>query len=75
MTISANRRKAMYAGVAALAAVVGVGVAWQRQPAAAKVPEELKAFWAAEFDAPAGAPERRRLLHPADGRGHEPHRT
>lgn len=56
MTISTNRRKAMYAGVAALAAVVGVGVAWQRQPAATKVPEELKAFWAAEFDAPGGAP-------------------
>jgi thiol-disulfide isomerase/thioredoxin len=46
----------MYAGVAALAAVVGVGVAWQRQPAVAKVPEELQGFWAAEFDSPAGVP-------------------
>ena len=55
MTISANRRKAMYAGVAALASIVGAGVAWQRQAGGIKVPEELKALWSAEFDTPAGA--------------------
>ena len=55
MTFSANRRKAMYAGVAALASIVGAGVAWQRQAGGANVPEELQAFWAAEFDTPTGA--------------------
>lgn len=55
MTINTNRRKAMYAGVAALAAVVGAGVAWQRQAGDAKMPGALKALWAAEFDTPAGA--------------------
>ena len=56
MTINANRRKAMYAGVAGLAAIVGAGVAWQRQAGGAGVAEELQAFWAAEFDTPDGTP-------------------
>lgn len=54
MMINTNRRQAMYAGVAALAAVVGAGVAWQRQGEGASMPEELKALWAAEFDTPEG---------------------
>jgi thiol-disulfide isomerase/thioredoxin len=44
----------MYAGVAALAAIGGVGVAWKRQELGAISPEALNSFWAAEFDTPAG---------------------
>ena len=53
MTLNANRRKAMYLGVAALAAIVGAGVAWRRQAVSAS-PEVLNAFWEADFDTPAG---------------------
>ena len=56
MTLNANRRTAMYAGVAALAAIVGAGVAWKRQELGAIAPEALNAFWAAEFDTPTGEP-------------------
>jgi thiol-disulfide isomerase/thioredoxin len=45
----------MYAGVAALAAVAGGGVAWWRQSSGAIAPEVLNAFWGAEFDKPSGA--------------------
>ena len=31
MTLTTNRRTALYAGVAALAAVAGAGLAWKRQ--------------------------------------------
>ena len=55
MTFNANRRSAMYAGVAALAAVAGGGVAWWRQSSGAIAPEVLNAFWGAEFDTPSGA--------------------
>lgn len=57
MTINANRRTAMYAGVAALAAIAGAGVAWKRQAgqdAGAIAPDVMQAFWAAEFDTPMG---------------------
>lgn len=54
MTLNVNRRVAMYAGVAALAAIGGVGVAWKRQELGAISPEALNSFWAAEFDTPAG---------------------
>ena len=54
MTINANRRTAMYAGVAALAAIAGAGVAWKRQSLDDMAPEAMAAFWAAEFDAPSG---------------------
>ena len=54
MTLSANRRVAMYAGVAALAAIAGAGVAWKRQSVGAMDAEALTALWAAEFDTPAG---------------------
>ena len=56
MTFYANRRTAMYAGVAALAALAGAGVAWKRQALGAIAPEALNAFWAAEFDTPTGEP-------------------
>ena len=56
MTLNVNRRVAMYAGVAALAAIGGVGVAWKRQELGAISPEALNSFWAAEFDTPAGEP-------------------
>ena len=57
MTMNTNRRTAMYAGVAALAAIAGAGVAWKRQAGqvagdiAANV---MQAFWSAEFDTPTG---------------------
>jgi thiol-disulfide isomerase/thioredoxin len=54
MTLTTNRRTAMNAGVAALAAIAGVGVAWKRQALGAIAPEALHAFWAAEFDTPTG---------------------
>jgi thiol-disulfide isomerase/thioredoxin len=54
MTINANRRTAMYAGVAALAAIAGAGVAWKRQSLDDMTPEAMSAFWAAEFDTPSG---------------------
>jgi thiol-disulfide isomerase/thioredoxin len=54
MTLNANRRVAMYAGVAALAAIAGAGVAWKRQSVGAMSPDALAAFWSAEFDTPAG---------------------
>ena len=57
MTINTNRRTAMYAGVAVLAAMAGVGVAWKRQAeqdAGAIASDVMQAFWAAEFDTPTG---------------------
>jgi len=54
MTLKANRRTAMYAGVAALAAIAGAGVAWKRQTLGAMSADALAAFWAAEFDTPTG---------------------
>ena len=47
MTINANRRTAMYAGVAALAAIAGAGVAWKRHSLDDMTPEAMSAFWAA----------------------------
>lgn len=54
MTLSANRRVAMYAGVAALAAIAGAGVAWRRHTADAMSSDALGTLWAAEFDTPNG---------------------
>jgi len=57
MTINANRRAIMYAGVAALAAVAGAGVAWQRQAGqdtGTLASDVMSAFWATEFDTPTG---------------------
>lgn len=54
MTLTTNRRTALYAGVAALAAVGGAGIAWKRQPAAVISPEALNAFWASTFETPSG---------------------
>ncbi|WP_353134268.1 TlpA disulfide reductase family protein [Limnohabitans sp.] len=57
MTINTNRRMAMYAGVAAIAAIAGAGVAWNRQAGHGKsgiAAEVMQAFWAAEFDTPTG---------------------
>ena len=54
MTITANRRTAMYAGVAALAAIAGAAVAWKRQSLDDMAPEAMAAFWATEFDTPSG---------------------
>jgi len=54
MTLHTNRRAVMYAGVAALAAMAGAGVAWKRQTSAGVAPEVLAAFWASEFETPKG---------------------
>ncbi len=54
MMINANRRTAMYAGVAALAALAGAGAAWKRQSLVEMSPEAVAAFWSAEFDNPSG---------------------
>ena len=57
MTINTNRRTAMYAGVAALAAIAGAGVAWQRHAVQGSndiATDVMQTFWAAEFDTPTG---------------------
>ncbi len=54
MTLTANRRTAMYAGVAALAALAGAGMAWKRHAMSAMNSEAMNALWSAEFDSPAG---------------------
>ena len=54
MTLNANRRVSMYAGVAALAAIAGAGAAWRRHSVGAMGSEALAALLAAEFDTPAG---------------------
>lgn len=54
MTLTTHRRAALYAGVAALAAVLGAGVAWRRQAGGVISPEALDAFWAATFETPSG---------------------
>jgi len=54
MTLTTNRRTALYVGVAALAAVGGAGVAWKRQPVAVISQEALNAFWASTFETPSG---------------------
>ena len=52
--LDTNRRSILYAGVAAAAAVVGAGVAWQRQAASSLSTEALVQLWAAEFETPSG---------------------
>jgi thiol-disulfide isomerase/thioredoxin len=59
MMINVNRRTAMFAGVAALAAIAGVAVAWKRQAgqeAGDIASDVMPAFWSAEFDSPTGEP-------------------
>jgi thiol-disulfide isomerase/thioredoxin len=54
MTLTTNRRTALYAGVAALAAVAGAGLAWKRQVGGVMSQEALSAFWASTFETPSG---------------------
>ena len=54
MTITTNRRTAMYVGAGALAALAGAGVAWKRQSLVDIAPEALASLWSAEFDTPSG---------------------
>jgi thiol-disulfide isomerase/thioredoxin len=57
MMMNTNRRMVMYAGVAALAAVAGAGVAWKHQAGQVTggiATDVMQAFWAAEFDLPTG---------------------
>jgi len=49
-----NRRSILYAGVAAAAAAVGAGVAWQRQAGGELSAEALAQLWSAEFESPSG---------------------
>jgi thiol-disulfide isomerase/thioredoxin len=54
MTLNANRRTALYAGVAALAGLAGAGVAWQRRAGGRLSPEALQTLWSNEFETPEG---------------------
>jgi hypothetical protein len=50
MTINANRRTTMFAGVATLAAIAGVAVAWKRQAGQEAVDiasDVMQSFWSA----------------------------
>ena len=49
-----NRRSILYAGVAAVAAAVGAGVAWQRQAGGSLSADALAQLWSAEFETPSG---------------------
>ena len=49
-----RRRSFLYAGVATLAAGVGVGVALQHQQNASLSEQAAEALWTSEFDAPTG---------------------
>lgn len=49
-----NRRSILYAGVAAVAAAVGAGVAWQRQAGGSLSADALAQLWAVEFETPSG---------------------
>lgn len=55
MTLNANRRTTLYAGVAALAGLAGAGVAWQRRVGGHLSPEALQTLWANAFETPEGA--------------------
>jgi thiol-disulfide isomerase/thioredoxin len=54
MTLTTNRRTALYAGVAALAAVAGAGVAWKREAGGEISQEAWRIFWASTFETPSG---------------------
>lgn len=55
----------MYAGVAAMAAVTGAGVAWKRHASGALETNVVQALWSAEFAMPSGE-----VLRGADWQGH-----
>jgi len=54
MMLKTNRRSILYAGVAAVAAAVGAGVAWRRQAQGGLSAETSAALWASEFETPSG---------------------
>lgn len=64
MIFNITRRHTMYAGVAALAALAGAGVAWRRHAAPAVSTDALTTLWSSEFDTPQGD-----VLRLADFRG------
>ena len=49
-----NRRSILYAGVAAVAASIGAGVAWKRQAGGGLSADALAQLWSAEFETPSG---------------------
>jgi thiol-disulfide isomerase/thioredoxin len=53
MQLSISRRQAVFSGVAALAALGGVGLALRKQ-ATGLLPDAEQALWTAEFDTPDG---------------------
>jgi thiol-disulfide isomerase/thioredoxin len=54
MTLSANRRLALFAGAAAMATVAGVAVGLRRHADSGFSEQAVQALWSAEFDAVAG---------------------
>ena len=54
MTMNISRRSALYGGVAAVAALCGAGVAWQRHRDNDLSLQVLERLWACEFDTPSG---------------------
>ena len=54
MTLMTNRRMAAYVGIAALATIAGVGVAWQHHQAGVLPVDVMDAFWSSEFETPSG---------------------
>jgi hypothetical protein len=54
MTMNASRRRALYAGVAAVAGLTGAGLAWRHQNAGLEASFELTALWDSEFRRPGG---------------------
>ena len=56
MNFSPTKRAVMYAGVAALAAVAGAGIAWRRHTPHALAADATQALWSSEFSLPSGEP-------------------
>ena len=56
MNFSPTKRAVMYAGVAALAALAGAGIAWRRHTPHALAADATQALWSSEFSLPSGEP-------------------
>jgi thiol-disulfide isomerase/thioredoxin len=54
MTINTSKRRALYAGVAAVAGLTGAGLAWRHQNSKELASAELNVLWDCEFRRPGG---------------------